>query len=274
MPELPEVETIVRGLKEPLEGKIFLSVEVLRADLLREEPADFVQELTGCRVQVVARRGKNIVMNLDRDAVLVVNLGMTGRLLVPGADSAHPGVRFSLSSGSELVYDDVRRFGVLERLSRKEWAERSRTLGPDPLEPGFTARHLEDALAGSRAPVRSWLLDQRKVAGVGNIYANEALHRAGVHPARLAGSIDREEALALHGSLRTVLRSAIHRKGTTLRDYRDSSGEPGSFSAELRVYGRVGLPCRRCGAGIERVVFGNRSAFFCPSCQPSPTAFA
>lgn len=271
MPELPEVETIVRGLKEPLEGKAILGVEVLQPDLLREAPESFATGVEGSRILVVTRRGKNVVLTLNPDDVLVVNLGMTGRLLVPGAESTHPGIRFSLSGGSRLVYDDVRRFGVLERLTPRQWADRSRTLGPDPLEPGFTARHLEAALSRSRSPVRSWLLDQHKVAGIGNIYANEALYRAGIHPARRGASVTRDEVLALHRSLRTVLRSAIHRRGTTLRDYRDATGEPGAFSNELRVYGRTGLPCRRCGMMIRRVVFGNRSAFFCPGCQP-PTS--
>lgn len=274
MPELPEVETIVRGLKEPIEGKVILEVDVLRPDLLREDSALFARELVGKRIRVVARRGKNIVITLNGEWALVVNLGMTGRLLVPRSssspsDATHPGVRFALSTDSELVYDDVRRFGVLERLTTSEWQARSRSLGPEPLGSGFTKRHLEKALAGSRSPVRSWLLDQRKVAGVGNIYANEALHRAGIHPRRAASSVNPDEALALHQGLRAVLRSAIHRRGTTLRDYRDASGGRGSFSEELRVYGRAGLPCRRCGVDVERVVFSNRSAFFCPECQPS-----
>lgn len=270
MPELPEVETIVRGLRPALVGRTVVGVRVLRPDVLRQTPRRFSHALRNRTFESVSRRGKNIVARLSDDAVLVVNLGMTGRLLVsaPSAAGTHPAVRFSLDQGPPLVYDDVRRFGVLEALDDEAWTERSRKLGPEPLSPSFTARRLHADLSASVSPVRSWLLDQRRVAGVGNIYANEALHLAGIHPRRAARSVSEVEARALHRTLRQVLRTAIRNRGTTLRDYRDASGATGDNAGTLRVYGRDGRPCLSCTERIERLVFGNRSAFYCPRCQP------
>ncbi|RMH18948.1 MAG: hypothetical protein D6701_05565, partial [Gemmatimonadetes bacterium] len=176
-------------------------------------------------------------------------------------------VWFPLDPPGVLVFDDVRRFGTVELLDGSAWAARTGALGPEPLEPRFRGDDLARALARSRAPVRSWLLDQRRIAGVGNIYANEALFRARVDPRRPAASLTRAEALALHRALRRVLREAIERRGTTLRDYRDASGEPGGNAPRLRVYGRDGRPCTRCKTPVERVVFSGRSAFLCPACQ-------
>ena len=270
MPELPEVETIVRGLRPNLPGRTIESVRVLRPDVLRVPPRVFSAELRGRTFDSISRRGKNIVARLKGDTVLVVNLGMTGRLLLAEkeGDATHPAVRFTLDSGPKLVYDDVRRFGVVEVLSGSEWKERSRRLGPEPLSSSFTARRFSESLAESSSPIRSWLLDQRRLAGVGNIYANEALHVAGIHPRRPARSITGREARGLHRALRGTLRRALDNRGTTLRDYRDASGVPGENASALRVYGRVGEPCLRCSARIERVVFGSRSAFLCPRCQP------
>ena len=271
MPELPEVETIVRGLSPDLPGRTIEAVRVLRPDVLRQPPRAFSAELTGRTFDSVSRRGKNIVARLKGDTVLVVNLGMTGRLLLlpeKGPETTHPAVRFTLDTGRQLVFDDVRRFGVLEVLSVSEWTTRSRRLGPEPLSPTYTARTLSAGLTESVSPIRSWLLDQRRLVGVGNIYANEALHVAGIHPQRPAKSITGGEARGLHRALRRTLRQAIANRGTTLRDYRDAPGVPGENAAALRVYGRVGNPCPRCSTMIERIVFGNRSAFLCPECQP------
>ncbi len=222
----------------------------------------------------VGRRGKNVVLELSGGAALVVNLGMTGRLLFAPAGergtATHPGVTFRLVGGDRLVYDDVRRFGELRWLTSEEWARWSDRLGPEPLGSAFTRARLGRDLAASRSPVRSWLLDQRRVAGVGNIYANEALHLAGIHPATPARDVSPDGVGALHRALRRVLRSAIRARGTTLRDYRDALGGEGSFGPRLVVYGRDGQPCTRCGAGVERMVISNRSAFYCPSCQPPP----
>lgn len=226
--------------------------------------------MAGRAVVGAGRRGKNIVIELDPPAVLLVHLGMTGKLVMPpsGAPPTHPAIRFGLKGGGVLVYDDVRRFGVVELLTPDAWEARSRLLGPEPLEPSFTAKDFAVGLARSRSPVRSWLLDQRRIAGVGNIYANEALWRARVHPVRPARSLTAGEGRALHRAVRRVLRSAIEHGGTTLRNYRDVTGEAGKNAPRLAVYGRAGEPCVRCGRSVKRIVFGNRSAFLCEECQP------
>ena len=238
--------------------------------MLRQPPRDFSARLRGRVFESVHRRGKNIVLHLTEGVVLVVNLGMTGRLVWArdGARTTHPAVRFTLSAGPVLVYDDVRRFGVLEVMDEAEWALRDRRLGPEPLSSTFTGRRLHADLSRSISPIRSWLLDQRRVAGVGNIYANEALHLAGIHPRRPAKSVTEGEARRLHRAVRRTLRRAVENRGTTLRDYRDTSGNPGDNAAHLRVYGRGREPCLRCSTRICRLVFGNRAAFYCPRCQP------
>lgn len=289
MPELPEVETILRGLRPAVAGARITGVEVIRPDVLPQGPDALRRGLPGRRIEALERRGKNLVFRLQAPGRLVVNLGMTGRLLLSGAsgqESRHPAVRLRLapdsggggtgSGGSgrrpaTLVYDDVRRFGTLELLTDREWRERSRTLGPEPLDRGFTSRALLRALERSRSPIRSWLLDQRRVAGVGNIYANEALYRAGIDPRRPARTLDPVEVRALHRGLRRVLRGAITAGGTTIRDYRNAAGGRGSYGGRLAVYGRAGEACHRCDSPIRRVVFGGRSAFFCPLCQGERT---
>ena len=270
MPELPEVETIVRGLRPTLPGKTIERIRVVHPDVLRQPPRDFSARLRGRVFESVHRRGKNIILHLTEGVVLVVNLGMTGRLVWArdGVRTTHPAVRFTLSAGPVLVYDDVRRFGALEVMDEAEWALRDRRLGPEPLSSTFTGRRLHADLSRSISPIRSWLLDQRRVAGVGNIYANEALHLAGIHPRRPAKSVTEGEARRLHRAVRRTLRRAVENRGTTLRDYRDTSGNPGDNAAHLRVYGRGQEPCLRCSTRICRLVFGNRAAFYCPRCQP------
>ncbi len=270
MPELPEVETIVRGLRPDLPGKTIERLRVLHPDVLRQSPRDFSARLKGRVFESVHRRGKNIVLCLTEGVVLVVNLGMTGRLVWARdpAQTTHPAVRFTLSAGPVLVYDDVRRFGALEVMDQTEWSRRDRRLGPEPLSSAFTARGLHADLSRSISPIRSWLLDQRRVAGVGNIYANEALHLAGIHPQRSCKSVTEGEARKLHRALRRTLRSAVENRGTTLRDYRDATGNPGDNASKLRVYGRGREPCLNCSTRICRLVFGNRAAFYCPRCQP------
>ena len=210
---------------------------------------------------------------LDGDRRIAVNLGMTGRLL-PFASPprgrerpTHPAVRFRFTDGSILVFDDTRRFGTVECLTEEEWAERETRFGPEPLDPGYGPADLHAGLATSRSPIRSWLLDQRRIAGVGNIYAAEALFLSGIHPLREARSVTPDEAIRLHGAVRDVLSDAIDEGGTTIRDYRNAIGGSGGYQKLLWVYGREDEACRRCGAAIERVVLSNRSAFFCPSCQ-------
>lgn len=274
MPELPEAETLVRGLRPLLPGTVIQRTRVRHADVLRVSAAAFRRGVTGRRITGIGRRAKNVVLTLEGgDAFLVVNLGMTGGLVPMGFPGVappaptHPAVTFSLDGDRHLVFDDVRRFGCLEVLAPEAWAERSARIGPEPLEPGWEWRDLHTALQRSRTPLRNWLLDQRRVAGVGNIYASEACFRARIHPARPANQVSEAEACQLHRGIREVLRSAIEHRGTTLRDYRDAGGAPGENRSRLRVYGREGLPCPRCKASVRRVVFANRSAFLCPRCQ-------
>ena len=185
--------------------------------------------------------------------------------------ATHPAAIFHFESGGSLVYDDVRRFGRLRALDSSGWRRWSRTLGPEPLAPSFTAERLAAALQ-SDAPIRTRLLDQKRVAGVGNIYAVEALWGARVHPARRSRTLTEVEVAALHRWLRRVLRQAIRARGTTLRDYRTAEGGTGGYGPTLKAYGREGDPCSRCRTPIERLVFGGRSAFLCPRCQPAEEA--
>lgn len=274
MPELPEAETIVRGLRATIPGRRIVDLTVHHDDVLGSEASDFRRRTKGRTFADVRRRGKNVILVLEGGGRIVVNLGMTGTLLpdppFEGPDApSHPAVVFELDPG-HLVYQDVRRFGRLRRMEEDAYERWAGTLGPEPLDDGFGAGDLADLLSASRSPVRSWLLDQGRIAGVGNIYANESLFRARIHPARPARSLTPDEAGRLHRALRAVLRAALDAGGTTFRDYRNASGEEGEFGRRLEAYGRDGEPCPRCGSRIRRVVFGNRSAFFCPECQPEP----
>ena len=273
MPELPEAETIARGLAGVLPGRVIRTVTVLRDDVVAEPAGQFGAALAGRRFRDISRRGKNVVLALDDDARVVVNLGMTGRLVPgPGSEpppaSTHPAVVFHLQDGGCVTYDDVRRFGCLRRLSHVEWTRWSRRLGPEPLSRAFTGRRLSAILSRSRSPVRSLLLDQRKIAGAGNIYAVEALWFARIHPRTPANEVGDAAAVRLHRALRRVLRAAVDAGGTTLRNYRAPDGNEGLFRRRLHAYGREGRPCVRCRTPIERIVFGGRSAFRCPRCQP------
>lgn len=275
MPELPEAETIARGLNRILPGRVVSSVTVLREDVVDGPPHRFAEAVAGRRFGTTGRRGKNVVLTFEDATRVVVNLGMTGRL-VPGTDpgpgpgSTHPAVLFQFTDGGSLTYDDVRRFGRIRHLTSSDWTRWSRRLGPEPLARSFTGARLRRILSRSRSPVRSLLLDQRRVAGVGNIYAVEACWFAGIHPRTPANSIGEVSATRLHRSLRRVLRRAVEAGGTTLRNYRAPDGNEGRFRRALHAYGREGRPCLRCRAVIERIVFGGRSAFVCPRCQPGP----
>lgn len=278
MPELPEAETIVRGLRSVIVGQTIQRTEVVRADILRQTQRHFVSRVRDRSIDAVDRRAKNVLLRLDDGCVVVINLGMTGRLLpfarLPRGASrpGHPAVRFRFGSGAVLVFDDVRRFGTVECLTGDEWLARSERFGPEPLDDAYRPHHLHDALGQSRSPVRSWLLDQRRIAGVGNIYAAEALFLAGIHPQRPANTVRIREADALHAAVRDVLAEAIEAGGTTIRDYRNAEGEEGRYATSLHVYGRDGEHCHQCDDVIVRVVFANRSAFYCPTCQPRRTS--
>ena len=271
MPELPEVETIVRGLAASLPGARVERVEVLRPDLVEgESAASFARELEGRTVAEVTRRAKNTSIALEGGGRLVVNLGMTGRLVLAkrgDGELTHLGVRFSLDGGRELRYHDARRFGRLWRMSEEEWAAWDAELGVEPLSERFTAAWLHGAARKSKVAVKTWLMDQKRVVGIGNIYASEALFRAKVDPRRAANELTKPMAARLRDAVREVLRESIELRGTTFLDYRDASGEPGDFVKRLRVYDREGEPCVVCGRPVRRLVQGGRSTFFCAHCQ-------
>jgi formamidopyrimidine-DNA glycosylase len=273
VPELPEAETIARDLRGRVVGRKVTHVRVAKRDILAPglTARRLDAALRGHAIREVGRRGKNVVLRFDDGRVLLVNLGMTGRLVFSGAPRAgelrHGAARLELDDGHAILYDDVRRFGRFELIPAEEWPERDRKLGIEPLSDELTPERLHALMRGSRVAIRNWLLDQSKLAGVGNIYANEALFRAGIRPTRRAGSLTRREAAALRDALRAVLTEAIAARGTTVSDYRDGTGESGGFGPHLRVYGREGEPCRVCGTPIKRVTIGGRSAFYCPRCQ-------
>jgi formamidopyrimidine-DNA glycosylase len=273
MPELPEVETIARDLQGRVRGATVSAVRVWRSDILA--PGSSAQRLrrnlTGRRIIDVSRRGKNLVFTFDGDLRLVVNLGMTGRVVTSDSlrapELGHIAASIELADGRALLYDDARRFGRLDLRTPASWSRRDAELGLEPLADDFAAEHLYRLTRLSITPIRNWLLDQRRIAGIGNIYANEALFRAGIRPTRRARRISRAQAVALHRELRAVLAEAIRERGTTFSDYRDADGNEGGFQFRLRVYDRHGLPCTACHTPIRRIVLGNRSAFYCPQCQ-------
>jgi len=274
MPELPEVETIRRDLAPALEGRTIARLRVLHADILLapRRRTEFRGRVEGRRIVAVDRRGKWLLFRLE-DGVLVTQLRMTGRFCAgtgprpPVADFRHVAAEFDLDDGRTLFYDDVRRLGGFLWLTPEDWKREEARFGPEPLEPGFRAGTLGSALSRGSAPVKNALLDQSRIAGVGNIYASEALHGARIDPRRPGPSLDAGEVVRLHRCLRSVLRRALESAGTTLRDYRAVNGQSGRFQARLRVYGREGEPCRRCGTEIVRIVQSGRSTFFCPGCQ-------
>ncbi len=272
MPELPEAETIVRGLEPALRERTVQAIQVVRHDVVNDSAERFRQQIEGGRFSGVERRGKNVILVLEGGHRIVVNLGMTGRLLFHAGGGVAPGARhaavlLTLDNGASLTYDDTRRFGRLTLMSGAAWRGWSRRLGPEPLSRSFSGRQLASGLSRSRTPVRSFLLDQRRIAGVGNIYAAESLWRARIHPKRPAGQLTDRDALRLHRALRAVLRKAIRAGGTTLRDYRNAQGGEGTYGPALLVYGRAGKDCGRCGGTIRRSVFAGRSAYWCPVCQ-------
>lgn len=273
MPELPEAETIARGLHTAIAGRRIQRVKIHRDEVVEPmRPAAFRRALRGRRVVSVGRRAKWIAALLDDGSRWVTQLRMTGRFAwappSPLRSEAHLSASLAIEDdGGVIRFYDTRRFARMWVLDEDEWAELDSRLGVEPLSEGFTPRLLADLLRTSRAPIRNWLLDQTRVAGVGNIYAVEALFRARIDPRRPARSLDRNAVRRLHNAIRSVLGSAVDRRGTTFSDYRDVLGEGGGFQNVLKVYGREGEECLRCGATIDRCVLAGRSAFFCPDCQ-------
>ena len=274
MPELPEVETIRARLAPRLVGRRLERVEIADPRLTRPEPPEAVAAaLEGEEIRAVGRRGKYLVVEFVSGRHLLIHLRMTGNVEYPaqGGFDADPHRRavVKLDDGSDVAYRDVRRFGTWELLEPGELDAylAARRLGREPLERPFTTKALAEAFAGRKAPAKAALLDQRAAAGIGNIYADEALWRARIHPLRPAGSLDREELAALRKGIREALRMGIARQGATLRDYRDPDGARGRMQEEFRVYGRAGEPCFRCGTPIEKTRVAGRGTWFCPTCQ-------
>jgi formamidopyrimidine-DNA glycosylase len=274
MPELPEVETVRGGLALKIGGRRILRAELRRPDLRRPFPAGLEARLRGASIGALGRRGKYILIEIDEDGLLLLHLGMSGRITAGNGeapDAPHDHVVLTLDDGTVVRLNDARRFGTLDYLRREE-ADRHPLLaglGPDALAPGFDGRYLAAALAGKMTPIKSALLDQRIVAGLGNIYVCEALFRAGVSPRRLAGTIGRRRADRLVAAIREVLGEAIEAGGSSLRDYVQADGELGYFQHHWAVYGREGAPCPGCSCaeGVKRIVQSGRSTFFCAKRQ-------
>jgi formamidopyrimidine-DNA glycosylase len=270
VPELPEVETIRTQLAPRLEGRVLARVEILDPRLTRPHDLfEVAEELEGDRVVAVERRGKYLLLRLESGLGLLVHLRMTGSFgFVP---VSHERAIVELDDGTRLAYRDVRRFGtwlVLEDAELEPYLATKN--GPEPLGPRFTPRWLASQLARRHAPLKAVLLDQRVVAGLGNIYADEALWRARVNPLRPANGVTSAEVARITRAVRAALRAGIERQGSTLRDYAAPDGASGSMQDEFRVYGRDGEPCRRCGATIAKTRVGGRGTWFCPRCQPLP----
>jgi formamidopyrimidine-DNA glycosylase len=274
VPELPETETIARDLDASVTGHRIKSVTVTKADVLREVSAtEFAARISGTLIIRCWRRAKLVVLDLDSGDRIVVQPRFTGALLLdagglPEAERRFSTLALTLDDGRLLHYRDIRRLGTVSLMRSERFSEYSRALGEEPLDPAMTAERLSVLLRASRQAVKKLLMDQRAVVGIGNIYANEALWRAGIDPSRESRSLSSEEAVALHGAIVSVLSESIEARGTSFRDYRDASGGKGSFVERLAVYGRGGEPCPRCGAKlIATHAIDGRSTVFCARCQ-------
>ena len=280
MPELPEVETVRRGLAPVMEGQQILHLSQNRADLRFPFPERFAERLTGARISHLGRKAKFLTLALSTDEVLVMHLGMTGRFTVSdtkigefhhetGTDPRHDHVVFELASGARVTYNDPRRFGFMELwpAAQFEAYPRLMAMGPEPLSNGFSEAYLNSALKGRKTPVKSALLDQAVIAGLGNIYVCEALWRAGVSPRRHAATIPGQRAARLVPAINDVIAEAIAAGGSSISDFASASGELGYFQHAFAVYDREGQACRNCDQPIQRIVQSGRSSFFCSKCQ-------
>jgi formamidopyrimidine-DNA glycosylase len=279
MPELPEVETVRRGLALRLEGRRLTRVRQNRPDLRFPLPPDFAARLQGRRVEAVRRRAKYLLLEMEDGTVLLAHLGMSGRMLIARREEAasepHDHVVFETEDGWVVRFNDARRFGIMDLAERGTVSSHPLLagLGPEPLEPEFDGPRLATALAGRATSIKAALLDQRIVAGLGNIYVSEILYRAGISPRRRAGSIAGARAERLAAAVKSVLAEAVAAGGSSLRDYVQTSGELGYFQHRWAVYDREGKPCPDCDCdakrtgGIRRIVQGGRSTFYCPKRQ-------
>jgi len=274
VPELPEVETIRVGLEPHLVGRTFVHVEIDDVRLTRpHDPVETAAELTGEAVAALERRGKYLLVRFESGRVLLIHLRMTGSLLLlrdgTAIDDPYRRAVVRLDNGSDVAYRDVRRFGTWLLLEPGELEPYlGARVGEEPLVAAFTARGLGERLAGRRTSLKAALLDQRTLAGLGNIYVDEALWYARLHPLRPAASLDRNELRRLHRGIRRALELGIARQGSTLTDYRLPDGSEGSMQKEFRAYGRTAPPCDRCGTPLEKIRVAGRGTWFCPRCQP------
>ncbi len=284
MPELPEVETVARGLQKTILGRKILSVALGKTDFI-DDPAALEQHLPGRRIEAVERYGKFMMLRLslaqpsgannpvavDESASLLVHLGMTGNLSSNAASEPHEKhthVWMLLDDGRELRYTDPRRFGRMAYLAGEAISQELKRFGADPLL--ITASEFVTQFSSRRSRIKSLLLDQSVLRGVGNIYADEGLWRAKIHPAKVAAAVSKEKIKTLRRVLQAILQKAIVLRGSTIADFQDGDGEPGEYQRHHRAYGREGRPCYRCGALIRRTIVAGRSSYYCPKCQPAP----
>ncbi|MGB5836399.1 MAG: bifunctional DNA-formamidopyrimidine glycosylase/DNA-(apurinic or apyrimidinic site) lyase [Albidovulum sp.] len=282
MPELPEVETVRRGLEPAMTGKVIVAAAVNRPDLRFPFPDRMAERLQGARVEALRRRSKYILADLSTGETLLIHLGMSGRMLISGAapgtfhhdhpaPAKHDHVILDMEGGARITFNDARRFGAMDLMDTGAQSEHwlIRDIGPEPLGNGFNEAYLTDRLKGRALPIKSALLDQKIVAGLGNIYVCEVLHRAGIDPRRKAGSLSVKRMSGLVPLVREVLGEAIEAGGSSLRDYRQADGELGYFQHTFRVYDRENAPCPTpdCQGSITRIAQSGRSTYFCPQCQ-------
>lgn len=276
MPELPEVETVCRTLRDPLVGRSIQSALVTWPRTVAPlDPAAFISRVVSSEIMSITRRAKFIVLELSSGEILTIHLRMTGKLLylAAGSDGAgeperHLRVAFQLDNGDDLEFYDARKFGRVRLMTAEDWAQLSERIGPEPLDPTFTSTSFFESLRTRQRQIKPLLLDQTFLAGIGNIYADEALYLARIHPLQRASTISRRKAERLHQALVSTLSRAIENAGTTLRDYRSGLGETGTNFANLNVYGAApGTRCRRCDTPLKRLVVGQRGTTICPRCQ-------
>ena len=275
---MPEVETIRRSLEKKLLGRQIQNADIILPRQVKwPDPVNFAARVTGRRFVRLERSGKYLIFILDNDNELIFHLRMTGRLLYQPAAAerdAYTRLVFELDDASVLLYADTRTFGAIYALTAGErWRVRGLSeMGPEPLSDAFTPEYLQNALKDRKTKIKSFLLDQRRIGGLGNIYADEALFLARIHPLRLAGSRDTAETFRLYEAVNEVIRCGIEDGGTTFRDYVDGNGDRGHHQERLQVYHRQGLPCRYCSTLIEKITVGGRGTHFCPQCQPAKEA--
>ena len=279
MPELPEVETIARTLQLRLPGLTIAESRIMLSKVIHAptDGDDFIDLIKGKQIMRICRRGKYLLVYLSEGYCLMFHFRMTGNLTYCQADqpfAKHTHLIMYLDNGCQLRYADTRQFGGVWLLTLKDLEQTPgyRELGPEPFDPSFTAKQLRELLNHKHRRIKTLLLDQTIVAGLGNIYADEALHRAGINPETTASALNRQAVSRLHKSIRAVLREGIDNRGASIRDYIDGEGQSGNYQNLLRVYGKEGRPCTKCGAYIIRKKISGRSSFFCPACQQDTTA--